>query len=523
VIGDIAEKYISTRPLLLDVASEQAFDHVRGWIEDCQQHHLVCRSSERTPLPTRVLELTAADGSGAVRVYKTRGECERYAALSYCWGGKQSITLNQATQPQLETALQLELLPKTLQDAILVTMKLGMRFLWVDTLCIIQDSEEDRNRELKSMVQTYRNAFLTIAAASARSSRDGFLHKRTPRASKYPRFVLPYRAWDPEDGQSEPPPLGTVVLQEQFYHNPLEEPINNRAWTLQERLVSKRVIIYGTHELLWQCQNGQQIAGGIGFSFDAGSERLDNAFFDPAISISSKHLSISWEDVVIDYTHRETSFEEDKLVAMSAVASEFQRVAQGDKYLAGLWKRDLARGLLWIMDPCVGQTLRPRPSTYVAPSWSWASTNGMVTFGSSSEIVPEFEILHCDTTLDNPELPTGKVIAGFLEVRGPVRETAWAEPSTLLVGLDPNSKPIGRAFMDAEEDKPATVFCLRLSVVSGLVLVRLLTPSSPQQHNNLFKRIGVFEIHGTADIGPLKMSVCSEWFKGCETQTVIIR
>lgn len=209
---------------MLDMMSEETFSQIGSWMNDCRKNHTTCLNAEQTPLPTRLVDVTPIDGSEIVRIHTTYGEKERYAALSYCWGGPQPIALTKATMAQMEKMIQLSSLPQTLQDAIIVTSKLCLRYIWVDAMCIIQDSQEDKKKELKSMAQTYQNAFITISAASPRSSQDGFLQTRRPRESKFPRFVLPYRAWD-SDNQSMTE-TGTVVLQEQFFHDPMTEPIN---------------------------------------------------------------------------------------------------------------------------------------------------------------------------------------------------------------------------------------------------------------------------------------------------------
>ncbi|PQE03565.1 heterokaryon incompatibility -domain-containing protein [Rutstroemia sp. NJR-2017a BVV2] len=511
-----AAEYVSTRPVIQDAVSDQAFTKIKYWINDCLQNHTACPEFEQNPLPTRVLEVIAADGSQAIRVYKTHGKREKYAALSYCWGGPQSIVLKNGNKSQLETGIQLDTLPQTLQDAILVTRQLGLRFLWVDAMCIIQDSSDDKVRELKVMAQTYRNALITISAACSRSSRDGFLRPREPRKSAYPQFVLPYCAWGSEGDQPGASQIGTVILREGVFHDASKEPINRRAWTLQERLLSPRVVIYGTHELLWQCQHGQCIAGGTGMSLDKATQRLPEAFFTPTQSVSEEDFHYSWTDTVIDYTSREVSFETDRLVALSAIASEFQRIAGYHQYLAGLWRDNLPSSLMWIVDPSIGQALRPRPSTYVAPSWSWASTNGTVAFGHSnwSDDKPRAEILRCETMLKDPVQLTGEVVSGFLEIRGPLREAAWAAPSTLLMTHDPTSEPVGKVWMDANEEKPRVVYCLRLYTKTGLVLV-------PGKPDGPFTRIGTFEIY---DEGPPdhRICICDDWFHGVEMQNVVI-
>lgn len=441
----------------------------------------------------------------------------RYVALSYCWGGPQPVTLMTDTYEQMTgaTGIELSTLPLTIQDAVKVTRGLGLRYLWIDAICILQDNPEDKKRELEHMAWTYKNAYITVSAASAESCQDGFLQYRTPRKSRYPRFELPYRAWEDDSAT-----MGTVILQESHRHDALQEPVNRRAWCLQERLLSPRFVAFGTHELIWQCRElGQQesatVAGGSASMFDAGTERLPPAFFDQTRSVSRNDLFDMWIDVVIDYSWRSLSFEGDKLIAISAIASEFQKLNDGDAYFAGLWRRDLVNWLTWIVDPSQLEprkpgVLKPRPSQYVAPSWTWASVNSVVSFGSAWWETDFFsEVLRCETLPQDADLPTGAVTGGVLEIRGPLKKTRWLG-QTLFDGPDAESKALGKAFMDADEDKPDIISCLRITQLSGLIV------AIKSQDPDTYKRVGYFEI--SAKQG----AVCAAWFAGSELQTITI-
>ncbi|KAF2095905.1 HET-domain-containing protein [Rhizodiscina lignyota] len=508
---DPAAEYISTRPPELNMLSEQSFNRIKRWITDCEKNHINCPAPSAATLPTRVIDVGVLEQTQIARVYETAHENGRYVALSYCWGGPQMIALTTATRSQMERGICISSLPRTLQDAIFITRMLGLRYIWVDSMCIIQDDPADKEKELKAMAQIYRDAFVTISAASTKSCQDGFLARRKPKASHYPRFTLPYCAWDDESK------IGSVVLQQQFYHDFLTEPINKRAWTLQERLLSPRILIYGTHELWWQCQAEQLSNGGTGKFYDPGAERLLSAFFQhDKETLTHKEWWYSWVDTVIDYTHRELSFEEDKLVAISAIASQFQAVQSND-YLAGLWKSTLLMDLTWMIDPSKSQPLKPRPSKYVAPSWSWAAVQGTVSFASSwsSENEASYaEVSRCETTLSTNELPTGRVTAGFLEARAKVKEARWRSRTTDLLDYEPydQSKTIGRAWMDAEEEKPERLFCIRLERNVGLIV----TEQSPC----VFQRVGFFEIIGESS--EESVALTDKWFEQCDTQIITI-
>lgn len=421
--------------------------------------------------------------------------------------------------------IELSTLPLTLQDAVHVTRDMGLKYLWIDALCIIQDSWDDMEGEIKAMASTYKNAYVTIAAASAETCQDGFLQYRVPRKSKFPRFELPYRAWD----DTPSTPAGRIIAEESIMYNPLLEPISRRAWCLQEKLLSPRIATFGMHELIFQCRDegygDPLVAGSNGTlpSFMRGNVRLCPAFFDSAGTISPEEFFMSWGDVLIDYSCREVTYKNDTLVALSALASEFQRLSNGDEYLAGLWRRELIRWLCWIVDPSpeldpqnLRQKLQPR-LLGVAPSWSWASVNGIIAIGSGLED-KEFhaEVVRCETTLLDESLPTGAVTAGVLELRGRLKEATWSG-HTLFDAGGVDIGPVCLAFMDAEEYKPDLVFCVRIQSQSGLVLAA--------NDSSTYRRVGYFQFHelyvGDEVTGGWRD--CKEWFAGCELQNIIIR
>jgi hypothetical protein len=143
-------------------------------------------------------------------------------ALSYCWGGQQPVTMTSSTAQDITDGILVSVLPKTLQDAIVVTHKLGLRYLWVDALCIIQDSPQDLNREIAKMAETFQGAFITISAASASSVHQGFLRDRQWRSSIC--LQLPYESGTATNGS-------VLIEQERRTYDSSEDPINLRAWT----------------------------------------------------------------------------------------------------------------------------------------------------------------------------------------------------------------------------------------------------------------------------------------------------
>ncbi|KAJ8474943.1 hypothetical protein ONZ51_g6891 [Trametes cubensis] len=283
-------------------------------------------------------------------------------------------------------------------------------------------------RELASMRDVYRHAYLTIDAASAASVADGFLQDRQPLDQE---AMLP---WIRPDGQ-----IGMVYLVVRDPYNDSPNPdvltcgwdqtsyTNTRAWCLQEALLSTRSLVFTPETVQLRCHSGTRNIGGAKHRADGDLCRLPDAIFHPEQLVAHgseewRSTRKSWCGAVEDYSRRSLSDPSDKLVACAGLAEMFARVLRSE-YLAGLWRDSLLRDLLW--ERCLysdRQTLGPEPSGhprgYRAPSWSWASTDVAVNFMTSSNGEPLVEVVECTVTLkDKTLLPFGPVIDGSLVLR----------------------------------------------------------------------------------------------------------
>ena len=185
-------------------------------------------------MPTRIIEIIDSVDKCQLKLRDISSiENAPYAALSYCWGGEQVVKCTTDTINTWLIEIPFGILPKTIQDSVTVCRRLAIRYLWIDSLCIVQDDTPEKSFEIAQMPHIYRNARLTIAAARARTVREGFLHHRTATEHIQDIFELPYCG---------PGADGSITL---FRTELGPEPIDERAWTLQERLLSPRTLEFG--------------------------------------------------------------------------------------------------------------------------------------------------------------------------------------------------------------------------------------------------------------------------------------
>jgi hypothetical protein len=175
------------------------------------QHEGYPRSSMNL-LPSRVIDVEK------MCLHETEGrETGTYVALSYCWGGDQKVKTTEENITSKKISIELKTLPRTLQDAIQVCRQLEIRYLWINALCIIQDSKDDKARELSQMALIYNRATLIVSASRAKSVYDGFLDdiKVNPAEA----VMLPARFSTTCEGE-----IGIIKVSNE---NSGLEPINN--------------------------------------------------------------------------------------------------------------------------------------------------------------------------------------------------------------------------------------------------------------------------------------------------------
>ncbi|KAK1543299.1 heterokaryon incompatibility protein [Colletotrichum paranaense] len=426
----------SSSPASLTLAS--------SWLQDCLANHPSCRQPAlASTLPTRVIDVGINDHAVPCLV-ESRGASGAYAALSYCWGDPASHPAFKTTLLNFaahQDAMPCADMPPTLRDAVAITRNLGLRYLWIDALCIIQGDAQDWAREAGRMCEVYSNATVTISVDHADGSSVGVF---APQA-----FGAPPQRLD-ELGDAVRPVYVrdelkrkhndiTVLLRTVEVEGAHGEPINKRAWTLQEAILSNRTLHYTTNELVWECNTSRSCACRRDQPVELDEESV-RCFRSPelfrALS-SAERAYLQWRQVVQLFSERSISFDADRLPALSGMAKQFRMMhedvygsgregheKQRNRYIAGLWEGDFATQLLWTADDDYWrnpETVSRRPGKWRAPSWSWAAIEGPIMFHPMSHFKGDLKVLDVQVEPLMTEDIYGQVCEGAkIVVRGAI-------------------------------------------------------------------------------------------------------
>ena len=221
------------------------FALLRAWLRQCNEHHECCKHQEESEsmMPTRVLYVGDSKDSDSIRlVYASETSRQQYVALSHCWGElsvkeKKGFCTTTENISQRQKGLKVSSLPKTFQDAVTVTRELGVLYLWIDSLCIIQygDGSEDWKREAGRMESVFSAAYCIIAATAAIDSNTGFLERDIS-----PEYV------HVQDASGKQFYISTDV--DDFDKHVGEARLNKRGWVMQEQVLARRTIHFSANQ-----------------------------------------------------------------------------------------------------------------------------------------------------------------------------------------------------------------------------------------------------------------------------------
>ncbi|KAF9540927.1 HET-domain-containing protein, partial [Agrocybe pediades] len=326
-------------------------------------------SSNEMPFPSYLVRVA----KDSVRLCSTKDFNGRphYLTLSYRWGETRTFTLTLKNMKDLLVNIVEDELPKTLRDAVHITHRLGYEFIWIDSLCIIQDSKEHWQTESAIMGDIYRGSVCTIAALGAKDCGTGCFTERNPLCFQH--FIFEYG-----EGKTAyiTPELETTSLYSTGYGSTVE-PLHERAWVVQERMLSPRTLFFGTYDVHWECVEKEASTRQPEMISEVPSPKyaLHKACslevtgkFDDSYKLFWKW----WSRIITQYSPCGLTYRTDKLVALHGLLTLVESKT-GLTNVAGLWKEYIFPELLWYV-----HRPTPRPPSgneYQAPSWAWTSLN----------------------------------------------------------------------------------------------------------------------------------------------------
>lgn len=473
------EAKVYSGPGITNSGSPEALRLVKMWHDGCFSSHLGCRmgySGEEVdeeigpPLPTRLLrvlpdldQIQLVEGSG-------RRGC--YAALSYRWGSPDRPSPPITTSANLADRLvgiSTEELPKTFQDAVALVRILGIPYLWIDSLCILQDSKTDWDRQAVEMGIYYARAQLVIAAAASDHPDGGIFQPYIDLRT----VELPYF-----DASGHPAGLVHAQLAPSvFERSPYRCILATRGWALQEDALARRLVSFTRNSIVWRCSevscdelqrfdpNSTLDISGRGFQHPDGSDSF-------------------WAWLIVNYSRRTLTYLSDKLAALEGIFEQHER-RTGEAVLYGLRSERLARDLAW--RPWFGNDVRrnpKRPELSGFPSWSWLSVHYGISYRYDVE---ERNVATIQPTDDLRKLalegPHGPVSLRYVQ---------WDNVFDVITAA---GEILGRAELSMFQDGSASCFLTR-KLTRGAYEALIVVPVDGQPGHYL--RVGVAWINNLA-------------------------
>jgi hypothetical protein len=397
---------------LTNTRSDETFAFIQKCIDMCLKTHYCSRplseligttpepiTTTQPGLPARLIDVSAFPVVGrgkisSIRLVDVEAEVHplardpyrRYLTLSHCWGRSLSIQDMTLVANFRERTQQIRIgsLNKNFQDAIEITRRLGERYLWIDALCIVQDSDTDKATEIAKMGDIYKNSFLTIVAGLGGDSSGGCFNTRS--STDFPEETQ----WLVEIANTISSGAESTVI---FCLQPKSpsfllknSPLSTRGWTYQERILSSRLLHFTHSQLVWECRCAYWLedmlpvktvdSTGLSVHTVAGAILQDIQPNDSERDHVTRLVDHWYRNIISEgYTSRIFSKREDRLVAVAGLAKIWTHYVQ-DAYLAGHWENTLAFGLAWRRH----RHSDPGGGGPHGPSWSWASHSGLVTW-----------------------------------------------------------------------------------------------------------------------------------------------
>ncbi|EWZ32427.1 serine/threonine protein kinase [Fusarium oxysporum f. sp. radicis-lycopersici 26381] len=357
-------------PTLSPPESPERYRLFQKWLYVCDNEHGhardACSGGCAVQMPTRLIYV--GESSEHLEDIKDSGFL-RYLALSHCWGGSTSLSTLTSNIDKFRSEIPHEQLPINFQEAIKVTRALKIPYLWIDSLCIIQDDPEDWRREAARMGQVFSNAYCTIAATSAAASNEGFL---TPKLNS----ALSATLKTPEGGL-----LHISEFMENCNRDLESAPLNTRGWVMQERALSRRTLHFTKTQVYWECGNGLHCERLFKLSNPQSALFADSDFPKAILKYYKGGRITLFQNLYEKYSRLNFSYTSDRPVAILGLEKHLSSVLQ-TRGESGVFEQYLARSLLWSRPENIFLNSITFQDDYHVPSWSWMAYEGPITYAN---------------------------------------------------------------------------------------------------------------------------------------------
>ena len=405
---------------------------IKSWLQECQSQaeggHAGCQPAPFAPLR---LVSVGLDGNPPrlVQRHGDEGPTE-YATLSHCWGSAPPLQTMKATLDSFSSAIPMDVLPKTFADAMQMARDLAIPYIWIDALCIVQDDLQEWQSEAARMDRVYSGSQLTISAAQSSNGSEGCFRSD---GNGYGEDEMLFRAKFAGDDQADL--LVRVYRGDVRTSGTASNALSARGWTLQEQLLSKRVVYCMQPEMHWCCSHHYGTESGLRFFKDqVGRSGLPlqmpyapGRFLRPQLGKESEYWK--WTRIVENYSSRSFTFPRDRVAAIAGII-RVMTVHIGEESVLGLWKTNIAKDLGWLritrhIDPAF------RSLAESLPSWTWLASQGRLSYDfwgfetlrnrSRSQVRHHVSLLEWNVQWDGTPYASA-VISASLRLEGCVRD-----------------------------------------------------------------------------------------------------
>ena len=407
-----------------------------SWMEQCRKRHQSCRRTSDVYFPPRLLDLRGQHPR-LINPDLSLLEEDRdflYATLSHCWGVDKFLTLTEENLDEFHKSIPTGDLPQNFREAIEVCGRLGLEYLWIDSLCIIQ-SGEGSNRDwlhhLQEMRHIYGNCYVNIGASRAAAAADGLYTQRAPSS------IRPIVVQNRSDAGILPPSSYMLVHAGMPKKYCRDTPLSRRGWVFQERLLSPRVLYFGKDQVYWECFESRLQCETHPAGLPVTPSKADIPFKLSIQSVTRAEMTDYYHSLVNQYSFCQLTYPDtDKFPAFVGVAEHFASQLEDD-YVAGFYRHQLPECLMWrtkslVLCPPVEST-----ATYRCPSWTWAKMDTAVytytgNLRRGDQKVPALGTVRDITiSLIDPHNPYGRLRSAELMLHGRLVPFDWT-PDQLL-------------------------------------------------------------------------------------------